>query len=262
MNGKSVLIDLSKCIGCRGCQVACKQWNQLPGEKTINVGSHQNPQDLSAKTWTLVRFKETEDNGKVGWTFFKDQCRHCLEPPCKASADDYAPGSITINENGVVEYFSSTKKITGDNLQETCPYGIPRKAETGEWLKCTFCNDRISNGLEPACVKACPTDALIFGDRDKILAIAKERLAEIKQKYPDAALLDAEDVRWIYLLHEPEESFQLGLRELDRFERYASRKSSAPQAPVMLAAGALSLLFKKRDQRIKKVKEEQIDAAS
>ncbi len=251
MNGKSVLIDLSKCIGCRACQVACKQWNQLPGEKTVNVGSHQNPQDLSASTWTLVRFKETESNGKVDWTFFKDQCRHCLEPPCKAAGDDYAPGSMIQDENGAVVYLPTTNKITED-LKEMCPYGIPRKDEkTGSWHKCTFCHDRIANGLIPACVKACPTGTLTFGDRDEILALGKQRVEELKKDYPNAMLLDANDVRWIYLLHQPEEHFQIGLRELDRFDRYAWRNLMKQNTPMTLAAGSLAWLLKKRDQRIK-----------
>ena len=258
MNGKSVLIDLSKCIGCRGCQVACKQWNQLPGEKTINVGSHQNPQDLSATTWTLVRFKETENNGKVDWTFFKDQCRHCLEPPCKAAADDYAPGSITMDTNGAVVCLMATQKITED-LKEICPYGIPRKDEkTGSWFKCTFCHDRIANGLVPACVKACPTGTLVFGDREEVLKLGKQRLQEIKKDHPDAMLLDADDVRWIYLLHEPEDYFQIGLRELDRFDRYAWRNLLKPGTPMSFAAGGLALLFKKRDQRMKAKQKDEV----
>ena len=253
MNGKSVLIDLSKCIGCRGCQVACKQWNQLPGEKTVNVGSHQNPQDLSAITYTLVRFKETENNGGVDWTFFKDQCRHCIDPPCKAAADDYAPGSIVIDENGAIVYSADTKKFGEENLAEMCPFNIPRKnKKSGEWFKCTFCDDRIASGKEPACVKACPTGALMFGDSKKISALAKKRLQEVKKDYPDAALLDPEDVRWIYLLHKPEKNFQIGERKLERFDRYAWRKLFKPQAPLMLAAGALALLFKKREKRINK----------
>lgn len=254
MSGKAVLIDLSKCIGCRGCQVACKQWNQLPGEKTENVGSYQNPQDLSATTWTLVRFKETDNNGTVNWTFFKDQCRHCIDPPCKAAADDYAPGSIIQDENGAVVYLPETKKMEED-LKDVCAYGLPRKSEeSGEWSKCTFCHDRIANGLEPACVKACPTGTLTFGDRDKILEIGKKRVQELKKKYPDATLLDAEDVRWIYLLHKPEKYFQIGLRQLDRLDRFAWRKLLKPTAPFWLAAGALSLVFKKRDQRNKQEK--------
>jgi formate dehydrogenase iron-sulfur subunit len=257
MDEKSVLIDLSKCIGCRGCQVACKQWNQLPGEKTKNVGSYQNPQDLSAITWSLVRFKETGNNGTVEWTFFKDQCRHCIDPPCQAAAEDYAPGSIVTDKNGAVVYFPTTKKFGEENLAEMCPFNIPRKdKKTGQWFKCSFCSDRIANGLEPACVKACPTGALVFGEREKILALAKKRLLVVKKDHPNATLLDAEDVRWIYLLHEAEGSFQLGERKLDRFDRYAWRKLLKPKTPVWLAAGALALLFKKRDKRMKETQEQ------
>ncbi len=258
MNGKSVLIDLSKCIGCRGCQVACKQWNQLQAEKTVNVGSHQNPQDLSASTWTLVRFKETENNDKVDWTFFKDQCRHCLEPPCKAAADDYAPGSVVMDSSGALVFLKETKKIT-EPMDEMCPYGIPRKDEkTGSWLKCDFCYDRIANGQMPACVKACPTGALVFGDREEILALGNQRLQEIKKDYPHAILLDADDVRWIYLLYEPETYYQIGLRETDRFDRYAWRNLLKPNAPISLAAGGLALLFKKREQRIKAKQKDEV----
>lgn len=263
MSEKSVLIDLSKCIGCRGCQVACKQWNQLPGEKTKNVGSYQNPQDLSATTWTLVRFKETGSNGEAKWTFFKDQCRHCIDPPCKAAADDYAPNSVTIEKSGAVVYSPDTKKFGEEDLEELCPFSIPRKCEkSGSWFKCTFCDDRIVNGLEPACVKACPTGALTFGDRKKILEIGEKRLTAVKKDHPNATLLDADDVRWIYLLHEPEDYFQLGLRELDRFGRYAWRKLLKPRTSVWLASGVLALLFKKRDQRIKINQKKQTEQVS
>ncbi len=258
MKGKSVLIDLSKCIGCRGCQVACKQWNQLPGEKTVNVGSHQNPQELSANTWTLVRFKETESNGKVDWTFFKDQCRHCLEPPCKAAADDYAPGSIVMDFSGALVFLKETKKITED-MEYICPYGLPQKDEkSGSWFKCNFCFDRIANGQIPACVKACPTGTLIFGDRDEILALGNQRVRELNKDYPNATLLDADDVRWIYLLHEPEEYFQIGLRDLERSDRYAWRKLLQPIAPISLAVGGLALLFEKREQRMKEKQKDDV----
>ncbi|MDW7682402.1 MAG: 4Fe-4S dicluster domain-containing protein, partial [bacterium] len=225
---------------------------------TINIGSHQNPQDLSANTWTLVRFKETESNGKVDWTFFKDQCRHCLEPPCKAAADDYAPGSIIMDSTGALIFLKATQKITED-LEEMCPYSIPQKDEkSGSWFKCNFCHDRIANGQIPACVKACPTGALVFGDRKEVMALAKQRLQEIKKDHPDAMLLDADDVRWIYLLHEPETYFQIGLRELDRFDRYAWRKLLQPTAPVSLAVGGLALLFEKREQRMKAKQKDEV----
>ena len=111
MAGKSVLIDVSKCIGCRGCQVACKQWNELPAEKTKNHGSYQNPPDLSGMTYTIVRFKELSQGGEVKWNFFKDQCRHCVDPPCKMAADDEAPGAIVVDESGCVVYTDKTKTL-------------------------------------------------------------------------------------------------------------------------------------------------------
>lgn len=254
MSGKSVLIDLSKCIGCRGCQVACKQWNQLPAEKTINRGSYQNPEDLSEKTWTLIKFKESEKDGKVEWTFLKDQCRHCVDAPCKEGAEGSAADSIIVDKNGAVIYLESTKKIEED-LNEYCPYSIPKKCEESNiWLKCTFCHDRINNNLEPACVKACPTGALVFGDRDKIVAMGKKRLAQLKKSHPNAALLDTDDVRWIYLLHESEKYFELSERHEERLDRFAWKKLLSPKAPFWLAAGVLSVFFKKYNNRITKIK--------
>jgi len=245
MKGKSVLVDLSKCIGCRGCQVACKQWNQLPGEQTVNWGSYQNPPDLSAFTYTLVRFKEVEGNGQVKWNFFKDQCHHCVDPPCKYSADDIVKDAIIVDENGAVFYTEKTKELGNMDLKEACPYGIPRRnSVTMQWVKCTFCKDRIANGLVPACVKACPTGALTFGDRDQILAQANQRLKEIKVAHPSAQLLDIDDVRWIYLLHEAEAQFQMGLREERTYHFGWNRILS----PTTLALGILGLVFKWRER--------------
>ena len=86
--GKMFFVDLTRCTACRGCQIACKQWKNLPAEKTRNSGSHQNPPDLSGQTVRVVRFKEAADkNGKVSWNFFPEQCRHCVDAPCKAQAD-------------------------------------------------------------------------------------------------------------------------------------------------------------------------------
>ncbi|MCP4117928.1 MAG: formate dehydrogenase, partial [Desulfobacteraceae bacterium] len=95
MKGKAIFVDLSLCTACRGCQVACKQWKKLPAEKTRNVGSHQNPQDLSSKTIRLVRFNEGRDSqGKLKWFFFPEQCRHCIEPPCKYVSNMYAHDAV------------------------------------------------------------------------------------------------------------------------------------------------------------------------
>ncbi len=201
MPGKSFFIDTTICTACRGCQVACKQWHGLPAEKTQNRGTHQNPADLSFVTYKLVRFNEVVVGGKLKWLFFPDQCRHCIDAPCKMEADD--PKAIfTDPATGAVIYTARTKNLDAQAIIEACPYNIPRAAKDGTLAKCDMCIDRVENGLLPACVKACPTGAMNFGDRDKMLALAKTRLAEVKKKHPNAGLMDPGDIRVIYLLGE------------------------------------------------------------
>ncbi len=198
---KSFLIDTTLCTACRGCQVACKQWHDLPAENTVNRGTYQNPADLSFDTYKLVRMREEVIDGKLRWLFFPDQCRHCLEPPCQDTAGD--PATIfTEAATGAVIYTAFTKELDAAEIRESCPYDIPRQAGdgTGTLAKCDMCSDRVENGLQPACVKVCPTGAMNFGERDEIMALAAERLAFAKKKYPAARLLDPEDVRTIYLV--------------------------------------------------------------
>jgi len=201
MNGKAFFIDTTLCTACRGCQVACKQWNQLPATKTENRGDYQNPKDLSFYTYKLVRFSEAAGSDrKPVWYFFPDQCRHCVEPPCKEAPED--PNAIIIDQlTGAVLYTDKLRKASSQDLRESCPYDIPRaEPETGYVAKCTMCVDRVHNGLLPACVKTCPTGAMNFGDRDKMVALAKGRLAEVKSKFPKAVATGLDDVRVFYLL--------------------------------------------------------------
>ena len=196
---KSFLIDTTLCTACRGCQVACKQWHDLPAEETVNRGSYQNPEDLSFDTYKLVRMKEEDVDGRLQWLFFPDQCRHCLEPPCREVADD--PRAIFSDPaTGAVLYTALTKELDSGEIIESCPYDIPRAASNGVLAKCDMCLDRVQNGLEPACVKTCPTGAMVFGDRDEILKQAQAHLATAKKKYPKAQLLDPDDVRVIFLV--------------------------------------------------------------
>lgn len=223
MTDKSIFIDTSKCTACRGCQMACKQWNKNGTEKTFNRGSHQNPPDLSSSTFKLVRFNEVEEKGKVAWYFFPDQCRHCLEPPCKETADSMVKSAIMKDEGtGAVFYTDMTKKLKAGEIITSCPYNIPRVDKRSKRLfKCTMCLDRIKNNLLPACVKTCPTGAMSFGDRNLILEKAQKRLSEIKKKYPKASLLDPDDVRVIYLVVEDRQKYH---RFASAEERGISRK--------------------------------------
>lgn len=201
MAGKSFFIDTTKCTACRGCQMACKNWNRNGASATKNTGSHQNPPDLDGNTFKLVRFSEVADNGKVAWYFFADQCRHCLQPPCKDAIEGYVDKGVIQDEaTGAVVYLDKAKDAPSEEVQSSCPYDIPRKAGDGRFVKCTMCIDRVSNGLVPACVKICPTGAMNFGEREAMLAMAKERLEKLKIIHPKAQLLDADQVRVIFLV--------------------------------------------------------------
>jgi formate dehydrogenase iron-sulfur subunit len=199
MSGKSFFVDLTKCTACRGCQVACKQWKKLPGEKTVNTGSHQNPPDFSSTTLRVVRFSEKEIEGKMHWFFLPDQCRHCLDAPCKSGAS--LPDSIIVDpDTGAVVYNEKTAKEDAGTIRSSCPYDVPRVDKKTKIIsKCDMCNDRVKAGKLPACVLSCPTGTMNFGDRDAMLALAKKALETAKKKFPGAQLVDEESVRVIFL---------------------------------------------------------------
>ncbi len=202
---KAFFVDLTKCTACRGCQVACKQWKDLPGEETYNWGSHQNPKEVTAYTYKLVHFKEIElEDNKVDWVFFSEQCRHCTEPPCYYTGDMEVEGSVERDEEtGAVLFTELTKEVEFELIRESCPYDIPRVREDGLITKCNFCNDRVHEGMLPACASACPTGAIEFGDEDDIYELAEKRLEEVRAKFPNAELGDPDSVRVIYLFPYP-----------------------------------------------------------
>ncbi|MEW6263869.1 MAG: 4Fe-4S dicluster domain-containing protein [Thermodesulfobacteriota bacterium] len=204
MAGKYFLVDTTRCTACRGCQVACKEWNKLPGKATRQIGSPQNPSELDPQTYRLVRFREYLTRRKAVRYFFSDACRHCLEPPCKDEADKYVKGAIVIDQSGAVVYTDKTKEL-GPNAQKVmqeCPYKIPRlDTETGRLTKCHMCYMRINAGYEPICAKTCPSGGMNFGDRKEMFKLAQERLSAAKKKFGDEAqLINPEEVRVIYLV--------------------------------------------------------------
>lgn len=201
---KTIFVDLTRCTACRGCQVACKQWKKLPAVPTEQTGSYQNPPDLSFNTIRLVRFNDVVIDGRVQWLFFPEQCRHCIIAPCKETADVFVEGAIIRDQTtGAVLYTELTKKLSADEremVKTSCPYNIPRiDEESGLMSKCDFCIDRLHNGEQPACVKACPTSTMNFGTREEMMALAEERLATIQKRTPGAKLLDPDEVNVIYL---------------------------------------------------------------
>ncbi len=233
---KSILIDTTICTACRGCQVACKQWHDLPAEETKNMGSYQNPMDLSFDTYKLVRMTEKKVAGRLQWLFFPDQCRHCVDAPCLETA--YDENAVYRDAaTGAVLYTQATKGLDADEIIGSCPYSIPKKSADGTLAKCDLCNDRVHNGLEPACVKACPTGAMTFGTREQILSMAQKRLSTVKKRFPKAVLLNPDTVNVIYLTaFDPALYWEYAVASSDRggiSRSVALRKMMGPLARLM-----------------------------
>ncbi|NLJ56883.1 MAG: 4Fe-4S dicluster domain-containing protein [Firmicutes bacterium] len=201
MMKKSILYDASKCTACRACQVACKQWNQLPAIKTSFQGSYENPPEFSAKTWTKIAFREHLDEGseRVKWLFSKQGCMHCTDAACVKVCPANA---IYHTEFGTVK-IDQDKCIGCNYCIANCTYnviGFDQEANVAR--KCTFCYDRITTGLKPACVTTCPTGALTYGSRSEMIALANERLSYLQEKgNPDANIYGLEELDGLSMLY-------------------------------------------------------------
>lgn len=175
-NDRTFLIDLTRCTGCRACQVACKQWNQLEAEETtfFNGQGYQNPPAMSEHTLTTIRFREYQRHGESEFAFYKEMCMHCNEPACAS----VCPVSAFVKTpEGPVVY--NAKRCIGCRFcMIACPFGVPKY----QWsktlplvVKCSGCYARIKAGLIPACAKACPS-AITYGSRKDMIAEAEKRL--------------------------------------------------------------------------------------
>jgi len=201
MTEKAILFDATKCMGCRGCQVACKEWNDLKGEKTTNRGTIENPPDLSADTWLKMKFIETGDVQDLHWLFGRRSCMHCTESAC---VDICPTKALYHHELGFVAYDKAKCSGCGYCV-EACPFDVPRTSGTLVGIKhatkCILCHDRITNGHIPACVKACPPGALSFGDRSELLTEGKARISSLKSKYPNATLYGDKELGGLHVMY-------------------------------------------------------------
>jgi formate dehydrogenase iron-sulfur subunit len=246
---KAILVDTSKCIGCRGCQVACKQWHGLKAEPTQFRGSYENPPDLSARTWRKVKFIESAgEDGRVRWRFISDACKHCSDASCLAVCPTGALfrrpwGAVDLNQ----EVCNGCRYCAA-----ACPYGVVTfNEETGRADKCVMCPDRVGAGLLPSCVSTCPTGALSFGERDQILNRAKRRVAELKAKGEKNAQLYGErelsGLHALYLLQEKPGAY--GLPEKPRFATASVFSGSVWSIVASVAMGVAALVsFRGRGQ--------------
>ena len=209
-----VLYDVNKCVGCRACQNACKSWNGLPADAIGFDGIYDNPSDMSDKTLTLIKAKEFEIKGVKKLLFIKQQCMHCNIPACLNACP---VGAFTKTAEGPVIY-DEGKCIGCRYCMVACPFGVPAYEweDPMPWVrKCTFCADRLSQGMPPACVAACPAGALKFGKRSDLIAEARERIAAEPDNYIDHVYGENEKggTSWLYLSPVPFE--ELGFPTLD-----------------------------------------------
>ena len=255
---KGMLIDITRCTACRGCQVACKQWNDKPGETTEYSATWTNPPALSDKTWTLVDMRPAKiENGATKWRFVRQLCMHCLHPACVSACP---VGAFDKLDNGSVVYHSE-KCIGCRYCMIACPFKIPKF----EWekalpyiQKCHFCFDRISQGMEPACAKTCPTDAVKFGERDDLLLEAQNRIKDNPGKYVDH-IYGANEVGGtsvMYLSDVPFKSLgfnvNLGTTPLPDKTWESLRAIPMEMVGIIAAMGGIWYLVKKRAEAMSK----------
>src|ERR1700753_1275165 len=182
---KGFFTDTTLCIGCKACEVACKQWNQLPEDGLLFTGmSFDNTGALGASTWRHVSFVErpvpihTQETGlgNFSWLFMSDLSKHCHRAGCLEACPT---GAILRTEFDSVYVQPDVCNGCGYCVA-SCPFGvISRREDDGRAWKCTLCYDRLQGGLEPACAKACPSDSILFGDLDELKEKARARVDQL-----------------------------------------------------------------------------------
>ncbi len=201
------LIDVSTCIGCKACQAACMEWNDIRDEVGSNVGVYDNPRDLSATSWTVMRYAEVElsgpNGGKLEWLIRKDGCMHCADPGCLKACP--APGAIVQYANGIVDFHQENCIGCGYCITG-CPFNIPRISKVdSKAYKCSLCSDRVAVGQVPACAKVCPTGAIQFGSKEQMKDYADKRIKDLQSRgFQKAGLYDPPGVggtHVMYVLH-------------------------------------------------------------
>ena len=208
------LVDTTTCIGCKACEVACVEWNGYEFRETTFADTYQTMPETEWNFWNLIKFNEVENDNGLQWLMRKDQCMHCEEPGCLIACP--ADGAIVQYTNGIVD-FNQANCIGCQYCVSGCPFNIPKfNAETKKVYKCTLCSDRVGAGLEPACIKSCPTGCLHFGSKEDMLDLANKRVTQLKREtsHKNAGVYDPSGVQGthvIYVLHDQDKPEQYSL---------------------------------------------------
>ena len=247
--------DTTLCIGCKACEVACKQWNQLPSDGLNFTGnSYDNTSHLSGTTWRHVAFKEQIDVGNNGqsssrWLMLSDVCKHCESAPCEHSCPT---GAIVYNQFGDVYVQNDICNGCGYCIV-ACPFGVIGRAdnsdEDGHAHKCTLCMDRQVDGLTPACAKVCPTASIQFGPLDELRDKARTRVAELASRGRDSAYLygcdsvgDYGPLNSFFLLEDHPNEYNLPVAPPQPFKDQGKRYAVTALTAIALT-GAAALFF-------------------
>jgi formate dehydrogenase iron-sulfur subunit len=257
--------DTTVCIGCKACEIACKQWNDLPADGPAITGgrSYDYTGALSAATWRHVHFVELPNipaarphdhqevdlvewaDGGNRWVFMSDVCKHCTNAGC---LDACPTGALIRTEFQTVVVQPDICNGCGYCVP-ACPFGvIDRDPYDGRAAKCTLCYDRLQDGLEPACAKTCPTDSIQFGPWDELAERARDRVAELHERGVERAYLYGLDdepadqlagnLGSIFLLTEPPERFGLPARADSPIQQHVVRATAAGLGAAFTAVGA------------------------
>ncbi|HEX2234292.1 MAG TPA: 4Fe-4S dicluster domain-containing protein [Thermoleophilaceae bacterium] len=256
--------DTTVCIGCKACEVACKQWNDLPSDGgEIRVGaSYDATGELSASTWRHVRFVEqfetpdldlvhwAQANGSGRWLFMSDVCKHCTHAGC---LDACPTGAIIRTEFDTVVVQPDVCNGCGYCIP-SCPFGVVgRDQEDGRAAKCTLCYDRMQDGLEPACAKSCPTDSIQFGPHDEMVERGKKRVRALEERGVDRAYLYgaadepgealAGGLGAFFLLTEPPETYGLPAQADSPLRQNVLPATLSAMAAGLIAAAGVAAAF-------------------
>ena len=257
---RAFLIDTTKCTGCRGCQVACKQWNQLKGEHTtfFSGEGYQNPPQMSEHTFTRVKFKDYQKHGQNEFAFYKEMCMHCNEPAC---ASVCPVGAFVKTAEGPVTY-KADRCIGCRFCMMACPFGVPKY----EWSKafplvkkCTGCYSRIKSDLQPACATACPT-AISYGTRTDMLKEAEKRIRNKPDRYFKKIYGkdEAGGTSVLYLTHQPLDELGFKPVTLRPLPSYTWQALRLVPGVFLTVGGTLSAIswFQHRKERIRREEEQ------
>ncbi len=255
MSVTAFLTDSTLCIGCKACEVACKEWNGVSEDGLDWSGySYDNTGAVGASTWRHVKFVEHAPTAGYGgntaeqpsWTFSSDVCKHCEEAGCLEACPT---GSIVRTEFGGV--FIQPDVCNGCGYcVPSCPFGVvERNQKDGRAFKCTFCYDRQKVGLQPACAKACPTESIKFGEIDHLRQHAQERVDELHHRgMQDARIYDptetsVEGIHALFIIRGDERMYNLPpAPEVPTVYLKKAWTSSAIAAGVLLAGTLLAFL--------------------